>query len=143
MNSFHPFIKYQRKKAGLTQEELATKAGVGIRFIRDLEQGKETLQINKVEQVLSMFGFQLTPAKQNIDPYSIYWNYLNKGVKITMKNKLIKLGVIISEITDPNESKIVSWKFVPNKNIIQYQKKSYDKLIEIIEHKELEEIELQ
>lgn len=41
---------------GLTQEELASKAGVGLRFVRDLEQGKKTLRLDKVNQVLSLFG---------------------------------------------------------------------------------------
>ena len=40
----------------MTQEELALKAGVGLRFIRELEQGKETLRLDKVNQVLSLFG---------------------------------------------------------------------------------------
>lgn len=40
----------------LTQPELANKAGVGLRFIRQLEQGKETLRLDKVNQVLQLFG---------------------------------------------------------------------------------------
>lgn len=44
--------------ARLTQPELAAKAGVGLRFIRDLEQGKETLRLDKVNQVLQLFGYQ-------------------------------------------------------------------------------------
>ena len=47
------FIKQKRKIAKLTQLELAEKAGVGLRFLRDLEQGKETLRLDKVNQVLS------------------------------------------------------------------------------------------
>ena len=53
------FVKQRRKLLGLTQEELAEKAGVGLRFIRDLEQGKETLRMDKVNQVLSLFGHEL------------------------------------------------------------------------------------
>jgi len=60
MNNLSLFIKYHRKKLGLTQQDLAEKAGVGIRFIRELEHCKETLQLNKVNQVLNLFGFQLT-----------------------------------------------------------------------------------
>jgi len=48
MNNLSAFIKYQRKKLGITQEELATKAGVGVRFIRELEQGKETLRLDRM-----------------------------------------------------------------------------------------------
>ncbi len=53
------FIKQKRKEVGLTQEELAGKAGVGLRFIRELEQGKHSLRMDKVNQVLALFGSQL------------------------------------------------------------------------------------
>jgi y4mF family transcriptional regulator len=56
MSNFSIFLKERRKAVGLTQEELASKAGVGLRFIRDLEQGKKTLRLDKVNQVLSLFG---------------------------------------------------------------------------------------
>ena len=57
------YIKEKRKIANLTQIELAQKAGVGIRFIRELEQGKQTLRIDKVNQVLKLFGNVLYPVK--------------------------------------------------------------------------------
>ena len=57
------FVKNRRKMLGLTQEELAEKAGVGLRFIRDLEQGKETLRMDKVNQVLALFGHELLPVE--------------------------------------------------------------------------------
>ena len=57
------FLKERRKMLGLTQEELAEKAGVGLRFIRDLEQGKETLRMDKVNQVLALFGHELVPVE--------------------------------------------------------------------------------
>ena len=53
------YIKIERKKANLTQVELSKKAGVGLRFIRELEQGKETLRMDKVNQVLFLFGSEL------------------------------------------------------------------------------------
>ncbi|WP_026629247.1 helix-turn-helix transcriptional regulator [Dyadobacter alkalitolerans] len=56
MSNFSTFLKERRKIVGLTQEELASKAGVGLRFIRDLEQGKKTLRLDKVNQVLALFG---------------------------------------------------------------------------------------
>lgn len=59
------FIKSKRNNARLTQPELAEKAGVGLRFIRDLEQGKSTLRLDKVNQVLQLFGHQLGPVKIN------------------------------------------------------------------------------
>jgi len=55
------FLKEKRKLLKLTQQDVADKAGVGIRFIRELEQGKETLQMDKVNQVLQLFGFKLGP----------------------------------------------------------------------------------
>jgi len=55
-------IKMKRKQNNLTQEGLALKAGVGIRFIRDLEQGKTTLIMDKVNTVLSLFGEILGPV---------------------------------------------------------------------------------
>jgi y4mF family transcriptional regulator len=52
-------IKNERKKQSLTQKELSLKAGVGLRFIRDLEQGKTTIKLDKVNQVLFMFGKEI------------------------------------------------------------------------------------
>lgn len=66
-NKIMIFIKEKRKKMNLTQKELADKAGVGLRFIRDLEQGKETLRIDKVNQVLNLFGHGLAPVKKQFD----------------------------------------------------------------------------
>lgn len=59
------FIKEKRKLLNLTQQDLADKAGVGIRFIRDLEQGKFTLRMDKVNQVLNLFGQELGPVSLN------------------------------------------------------------------------------
>lgn len=56
------FIKEKRNAVNLTQPELAEKAGVGLRFIRELEQGKETLRIDKINQVLKLFGYELGPV---------------------------------------------------------------------------------
>jgi len=59
------FLKDKRKKLNLTQQQLAHKAGVGLRFIRDLEQGKTTLRMDKVNQVLKLFGQELGPQPIN------------------------------------------------------------------------------
>ncbi|MEX0648345.1 MAG: helix-turn-helix transcriptional regulator [Balneolaceae bacterium] len=56
-------VKSRRKLLGLTQKDLAERAGVGLRFVRDLEQGKQTLQVNKVNQVLALFGYKIGPVK--------------------------------------------------------------------------------
>ncbi len=53
------FVKDKRKSLGMTQEDLSFKAGVGLRFVRELEQGKETLRMDKVNQVLALFGHEL------------------------------------------------------------------------------------
>jgi y4mF family transcriptional regulator len=53
------FIKEKRRLVNLTQPDLAEKAGVGLRFIREMEQGKETLRMDKVNQVLKLFGYEL------------------------------------------------------------------------------------
>ena len=57
-------VKALRKQYGLTQEELSYKSGVGLRFIRDLEQGKNSLRMDKVNTVLAMFGKELGMVDQ-------------------------------------------------------------------------------
>ena len=56
------FVKEKRKSLGLTQEELSLKAGVGLRFVREMEKGKQSLQMDKVNQVLKLFGYELGPT---------------------------------------------------------------------------------
>jgi y4mF family transcriptional regulator len=63
--SLSVFTKEKRKLLNLTQQDLADKAGVGIRFIRDLEQGKDSLRMDKVNQVLNLFGQELGPVPVN------------------------------------------------------------------------------
>ncbi len=56
------YIKAMRRRSGLTQMDLAAKSGVGLRFVREMEQGKETLRLDKVNQVLALFGQELGPV---------------------------------------------------------------------------------
>ena len=63
MNTIAQFVKLKRKEAGLTQEEFAMRSGLGLRFVRDLEQGKETVRIDKVNQALAMFGMKAVPGR--------------------------------------------------------------------------------
>ena len=63
MNVLAKYVKEKRKEFGLTQVDLSQKAGVGLRFVRELEQGKETLRLDKVNQVLKLFGSQMLPGK--------------------------------------------------------------------------------
>jgi y4mF family transcriptional regulator len=53
------FIKEKRRQLKLTQPELAVRAGVGLRFVRELEQGKQSVRLDKVNQVLALFGSEL------------------------------------------------------------------------------------
>ncbi len=55
-------VKILRKEAGLTQEEFALRSGLGLRFVRELEQGKDTVRLDKVNQALSMFGMEAIPG---------------------------------------------------------------------------------
>lgn len=57
-------VKNLRKEHGLTQEDLAMKSGVGLCFIRNLEQGKATLRMDKVNQLLDLFNYELTATKR-------------------------------------------------------------------------------
>ena len=56
------YIKKMRKQYHLTQVDLSEKSGVGLRFIRELERGKQTLRMDKVNQVLNLFGSELAPV---------------------------------------------------------------------------------
>lgn len=62
MDQLKEFVKEKRRQAGLTQPDLSLKAGVGLRFVRELEQGKESLRMDKVNQVLNLFGYELGPV---------------------------------------------------------------------------------
>ena len=65
MNTIAIFIKQKRKEAGLTQEEFAIRSGLGLRFVRELEQGKETVRMDKVNQALAMFGMEAVPGRKD------------------------------------------------------------------------------
>jgi y4mF family transcriptional regulator len=56
METLRAFVKHKRKELRLTQQELALNAGVGLNFVRDFEQGKKTLRLDKVNDVLALFG---------------------------------------------------------------------------------------
>ena len=59
MKNLSTTVKMLRKQYNLTQEELSLKSGVGLRFVRDLEQGKETLRLDKVNQLLDFFNYEM------------------------------------------------------------------------------------
>ena len=62
MNPIAEFVKEYRKAAGLTQEQFALRSGLGLRFVRELEQGKETVRMDKVNAALAMFDMQAVPG---------------------------------------------------------------------------------
>lgn len=67
MNSLSATVKMLRKHYNLTQEELSLKSGVGLRFVRDLEQGKETLRLDKVNQLLDFFNYEMLASPKTND----------------------------------------------------------------------------
>ncbi|MCX5908391.1 MAG: helix-turn-helix transcriptional regulator [Deltaproteobacteria bacterium] len=58
-------IKELRKQADLTQAQMAQRTGVGLRFVRDLEQGKPTVRVDKVNQVLALFGYHVEAVRDH------------------------------------------------------------------------------
>ena len=63
------FVREHRKKMHLTQPEMALKVGVGLRFVRELEQGKKTLRIDKVNQVLKLFDHEIGAVEIKNEEY--------------------------------------------------------------------------
>lgn len=55
-------VKEKRKASGLTQQDLALKSGLGLRLVREIEQGKTSMRMDKVNQLLALFGMELIPA---------------------------------------------------------------------------------
>lgn len=66
MNNLSATVKMLRKQYNLTQEELSLKSGVGLRFVRDLEQGKQTLRLDKVNQLLDLFNYEMMPTSKDL-----------------------------------------------------------------------------
>lgn len=140
-SSLAAFIKYNRDKLNLTQEMLAEKTGLGIHFIRDIEQGRLSLRLDKVEKVLSLFGYKMAPVVDAIDPYQLWFSYKDKPVEITLKDRRKVSGFLVQEIRDERSS-IVAWKVVPFPNILEWTAKEDDSLVEIIQQQDIDNIEL-
>lgn len=64
MNNLSTTVKMLRKQYNLTQQDLSLKSGVGLRFVRDLEQGKETLRLDKVNQLLDFFNYEMVATQK-------------------------------------------------------------------------------
>ena len=67
MNKLSQFVKKRRKSLGLTQEYLSFKAVAGLKFVRELQQGKQSLRMDKVNQVLTLFDHELNPIQSDRD----------------------------------------------------------------------------
>ncbi|MET0636477.1 MAG: type II toxin-antitoxin system Y4mF family antitoxin [Chitinophagaceae bacterium] len=133
------FVRYNRSKSNLTQQELAGRAGVGLRFIRDLEQGKETVRLDKVNQVLSLFGHTVWAGSQKQeDPYEMMLLYHKQSVTLVLRNRTSLEGLLADPVMVNNE--IVAWKFVPEKNKTDWQKNKSDQLVEIVDHTQIESV---
>ncbi len=65
MNNLSVTVKMLRKQYGLTQEELSLKSGLGLRFVRDLEQGKQSLRLDKLNQLLDFFNYEMVATPKN------------------------------------------------------------------------------
>ena len=65
MNNLSNAIKQKRKSLKLTQEDLSLKSGLGLRLIREIEQGKTSMRMDKVNQLLALFGMELVPAPKH------------------------------------------------------------------------------
>jgi len=66
--SLQEYVKQTRKRYRLTQLELSEKVGVGLRFVRELEQGEVSLRMDKVNLVLQLFGAKLASFRINQNP---------------------------------------------------------------------------
>ena len=67
ITEFARVLKLERKRNNLTQEELALRAGVGLRLIREIEQGKSTLRLDSLNKVLGLFGYEVAPVRRSND----------------------------------------------------------------------------
>jgi y4mF family transcriptional regulator len=64
MTALSTLIKQKRKQHGMTQEELSSKSGIGLRLVREIEQGKTSMRMDKVNQLLALFGMELVPGRK-------------------------------------------------------------------------------
>ncbi|MBL7909813.1 MAG: helix-turn-helix transcriptional regulator [Bacteroidia bacterium] len=138
LNNIAAFVKYNREKLNLTQEQLADMSGVGIHFIRDLEQGKPS-RFDKADKVLQVFGFHLAPTVNSNDPWGIWLKYLNKPVTITKKNKQEVVGWLMEEVRDET-GVIIAWKIVPNLKAMEWQRTKDKSLYVEVKQNDIEKI---
>lgn len=139
-NHISSFVKYCRTKHRMTQEQLAEKAGVGLRFIRDLEQGKETLRMDKVNQVLALFGCRVVPGtSKRKDQWEIIMNHMNRNVHVYLKDRTILTGLLLDYKME--DQKVTSWHFVSNNNALRYRDTKDESLVQIISDEDIINVE--
>jgi y4mF family transcriptional regulator len=136
------FVKYHREKQKITQEQLAEMTGLGIHFIRDLEQGRSKLRLDKVNEVLSFFGFHLGPNVNANDPWQIWHKFIKQAVIITKTNKQQVAGFLMSEVRD-EKSNIIAWKVLPNPSALEWKKSKDDALFVEVKQNEIADINYQ
>ena len=160
MSKIGNYVKAERRKAGLTQEEFAIRSGLGLRFIRELEQGKETVRLDKVNQALAMFGKEAVPGdmeKENeltmkVDltkfktPYEISMELAAKAkekriyMKITQQQLSDRSGVSLSAIRRFEKTGEISLASLLKIAWILNSLKEFDGLFEKPEYNSIEEI---
>ncbi len=134
------FLKYKRSGLGLKLEELAKKAGVGIRFLRELEQGKESLKMDKVNQVLRFFGYCTSLVPENMpSPYSILLNGMQKKIKIYLGKTRWISGILVGFQT--KNGQVLRWKMVADEHLKEYKRTNHPSLVQIVEHVDIEKWE--
>lgn len=139
-NHISHFVKFIRNKYRMTQEQLAEKAGVGLRFIRDLEQGKETLRMDKVNQVLALFGYRVTPGiSKRKDQWEIIMNQMNRNVQVYLKDKTVLVGFLLDYKME--EEVVKSWRFVSSNNALRYRDTKDESLIQEISDADVIDVE--
>lgn len=141
LNHIAYFVKFSRRKLRLTQEDLAEKAGVGLRFIRDLEQGKESLRMDKVNQVLALFGYEARPISiREKDQWEIIKNKFNRNVHVYLKDGTVLVGFLIR--FEMEAQRVTSWTFVSNNDAREHQRTKDKALERIISDEDLVNVEL-
>jgi y4mF family transcriptional regulator len=139
-NNISHFVKYIRNKYRMTQEQLAEKAGVGLRFIRDMEQGKETLRMDKVNQVLALFGYRVSPGiNKRKDQWEIIMNHMNRYVQVYLKDNTILTGILLDYKME--EQQVKSWRFVSNNNALRYRDTKDESLVQEINNEDIINVE--
>ncbi|RYY58932.1 MAG: transcriptional regulator [Chitinophagaceae bacterium] len=139
-NNIAAFVKFMRNKNNMTQPELANKAGVGLRFVRDLEQGKESLRLDKVNQVLAMFGYRVSAeTSRSKNQWDVIMNQMNHQVKLELKDRTVLEGVILDYKME--EQRVRYWVFLPDSNAAKYRRTKDETLLVKVNSEDVLEIE--